>query len=82
MVQIYDLPSIAVVHIDLYRLAGAADFESLGIMEWVDRAVLMIEWPEHGADQWVKPDIMCHFSILANRHEVEIVSISDRGRNL
>ncbi len=50
LVQEYDAPRGPVVHVDLYRLKGAADLETLGWDELVDRSpVLLVEWPDRAA---------------------------------
>ncbi|MFW5680069.1 MAG: tRNA (adenosine(37)-N6)-threonylcarbamoyltransferase complex ATPase subunit type 1 TsaE [Pseudomonadota bacterium] len=46
LVQIYDLPACSVWHVDLYRLADPAEVDELGLEEALDRAALLIEWPE------------------------------------
>ncbi|KPF65680.1 tRNA threonylcarbamoyladenosine biosynthesis protein TsaE [alpha proteobacterium AAP81b] len=44
LVQPYDLPRLAVWHVDLYRLESPDDADALGLFE--TDAVLLIEWPE------------------------------------
>jgi tRNA threonylcarbamoyladenosine biosynthesis protein TsaE len=82
LVQVYELPKSVVVHVDLYRLSGAADFESLGLMDFWGSAIWLVEWPEHGADSWLVADIICDFSLAANKHFAEIISVSDKGEKL
>lgn len=36
---------VTLAHLDLYRLEGA-EVEGLGLDEWLDRAVLVVEWGE------------------------------------
>jgi tRNA threonylcarbamoyladenosine biosynthesis protein TsaE len=36
---------VSLAHLDLYRLEGA-EAEGLGLDEWLDRAVLVVEWGE------------------------------------
>lgn len=39
--------AMPIYHVDLYRLAGAADLATLGLEElWEGRGVCLIEWPE------------------------------------
>ena len=47
LVQVYELPTVAVWHLDLYRLAKPADAYELGIEEAFADGVSLIEWPEH-----------------------------------
>ncbi len=47
LVQEYDAPRGPVVHVDLYRLKGPLELETLGWDELVDRSpVLLVEWPD------------------------------------
>lgn len=46
----YETPRGAVLHMDLYRLAGAEELENLGYREWRDQyRLLIVEWPERAA---------------------------------
>lgn len=47
LVQVYELPAVAVWHLDLYRLAKPTDAYELGIEEAFAEGVSLIEWPEH-----------------------------------
>jgi tRNA threonylcarbamoyl adenosine modification protein YjeE len=46
LVQIYDLTSGSVWHLDLYRLKRPEEVWELGFEEALDQAILLIEWPE------------------------------------
>src|SRR5512147_2050849 len=46
LVQIYDLPSGAIWHFDLYRLTAAGQVWELGFEEALATAITLIEWPE------------------------------------
>lgn len=39
----------ALFHVDLYRLDGAEDLDELGLWDYAERGVLVLEWPERGA---------------------------------
>ena len=50
LVQQYESPRGAVVHVDLYRLRSGAELEALGWDELVATApVLLVEWPDRAA---------------------------------
>lgn len=56
IVQPYTPPELrlAVAHVDLYRVDGPDDVTELGLDEYRDDGVLLIEWPERmGATLWV-----------------------------
>jgi tRNA threonylcarbamoyl adenosine modification protein YjeE len=49
LTQTYTLPRFAVVHADLYRLAGSAELTELGFDDAPEGAVTLIEWPDRAA---------------------------------
>ena len=50
LVELYDLPEgKQAAHLDLYRLAGPDDLEFLGLPERQALHLVLIEWPEQGA---------------------------------
>lgn len=54
-------------HVDLYRAAGPADLESIGLRELIDDndGLVLIEWPERAADL-IPPDaIRIRFDVSA-----------------
>jgi tRNA threonylcarbamoyl adenosine modification protein YjeE len=50
LVQAYDLPGLAIVHADLYRLSAPEDVLELGLDEALRGAALLVEWPERAGD--------------------------------
>ncbi len=46
LVEVYEFPTIAVWHFDLYRLKQAEDVWELGLEQALGEAVSLIEWPE------------------------------------
>jgi len=46
LVEVYEFPTIAVWHFDLYRLKQADDVWELGLEQALGEAVSLIEWPE------------------------------------
>ncbi|GBD23765.1 tRNA threonylcarbamoyladenosine biosynthesis protein TsaE [bacterium HR29] len=37
-------------HVDLYRIEDVEELDELGLWDYAERGVLVIEWPERGAD--------------------------------
>jgi tRNA threonylcarbamoyladenosine biosynthesis protein TsaE len=50
-------------HVDLYRLAGTLDIETIGLEEILSRdAVVAVEWAQRlAADQWPADTLRCEF---------------------
>ncbi len=50
LAQSYQLPQFDVLHVDLYRLSIEEEIDELGLHEEREQSILLIEWPEKGAD--------------------------------
>ena len=46
LLQLYELPELQVVHMDLYRLENPSDIEELGVHELFHQAICLVEWPD------------------------------------
>ena len=62
LVEPYEVAGQRVLHLDLYRLAGAADLTALGLRDELDGATLvLVEWPERAAGALPAPDLTLRF---------------------
>lgn len=50
LVQTYDGPNCEIWHSDLYRLTGPDEVIELGLIEALDDAICLIEWPDRLAE--------------------------------
>lgn len=58
LIERYPLPAGEAVHLDLYRIADAAELDFLGLDELEAEARLwLVEWPERGAGALPAPDL-------------------------
>ena len=58
LVESYELAGRRVLHLDLYRLGGAAELGTLGLRDELDPGVLlMVEWPERAESALPSPDL-------------------------
>lgn len=46
LVQTYGAGGVAIRHADLYRLGDPEEAEDLGLLEGLDGAILLVEWPD------------------------------------
>jgi tRNA threonylcarbamoyladenosine biosynthesis protein TsaE len=59
LVEIYQARAGRAVHIDLYRLHGAAELEQLGLRDYLEaQTLIVIEWPERAAEALPAPDLI------------------------
>ena len=49
LIQTYELPRFPLVHVDLYRLSGAAELAELGFDDLPEGSVVLMEWPDRAA---------------------------------
>jgi len=56
LMQHYEGEHPTIIHADLYRLSDSQEIEELGLMEWQNQAILLLEWPERGAGLLPLPD--------------------------
>ncbi|MFV9988937.1 MAG: tRNA (adenosine(37)-N6)-threonylcarbamoyltransferase complex ATPase subunit type 1 TsaE [Coxiella endosymbiont of Dermacentor nuttalli] len=47
LIETYELSTIEVIHIDLYRLTESEDYLNLGLSDYLkNNSILLIEWPK------------------------------------
>jgi tRNA threonylcarbamoyladenosine biosynthesis protein TsaE len=82
LLELYAAGALTVVHLDLYRLNGAADVEGLGLSEWARAMhVWLIEWPERGAGRLPRADITLAFSVGRQGHDIEASAHTSAGES-
>ena len=72
-----------VYHLDLYRLGGVQDIEGLGLEEYAEQGVLVVEWGERLPHAWL--DGALQISIVPGRGDARTftaVGHGERGRAL
>ena len=50
LMQPYDLPRFAILHVDLYRITSSSELAEIGFPDMAENAVVILEWPERAAD--------------------------------
>lgn len=64
LLEHYDLGDLTIVHLDLYRLAGDAELENLGLRDWLadPRTWVVFEWPERAPGLARRCDLLLEFA--------------------
>jgi tRNA threonylcarbamoyladenosine biosynthesis protein TsaE len=58
LAQFYPLPQGTVLHVDAYRLSGIHEYRDLGLDDYLDDSITLIEWGEK-----VAVDFPCHLTV-------------------
>ena len=81
LVEIYDLGSLRCVHVDLYRVEGAALTDELGLRDLPGPGGLMlVEWPEKGADAVPSADLELWLDYAPAGRVARVVAHTPQGR--
>ena len=77
LLEIYELPGVHALHLDLYRLRDPDELEHLGLADYHRPGYLwLIEWPERAAGRLPAPDLCFDFSIGTGGHRIERIETS------
>lgn len=80
LVETYALPTLTVVHADLYRLQDPDELEPLALRELhVANHLWIVEWPERATDVLPECDLHLELSIQPAAHRVSPAASSTRG---
>ena len=72
LIELYELPGIEVVHLDLYRLNDPNELEHLGLADYHEPGFLwLVEWPERAAGRLPRADLRFEFAIGENGHRIQ-----------
>lgn len=82
LVESYETPDVQFVHIDLYRIAGRADAEGLGLREYDQPGTIwLVEWPER-AGLNTQVDLVLELSYHAAGRQLRISSQTPFGSRI
>jgi tRNA threonylcarbamoyladenosine biosynthesis protein TsaE len=83
LLEIYQVGGQNVLHLDLYRIEDPEELEYLAIRDqFDDKTVLLVEWPDRGADRLPAPDLVLHFGEQGSVRVIECVACSQAGAEL
>ena len=81
LLECYEPAGHRVLHLDLYRLSGAAELAPLGLRDELGPgALLLIEWPERAAQGLPTPDLQLKLTIPAVGRIAQLDAPSPAGR--
>ena len=82
LVEPYMTEQGRVAHFDFYRLSDAAEVDYLGLREYLDQEVCLVEWPERVLAALPTPDLEFAIEVDGDARNVRISAGESRGAAL
>jgi tRNA threonylcarbamoyladenosine biosynthesis protein TsaE len=79
LVEVYEPDGITCVHVDLYRLQGPLHVEALGLRDYLDHCLLLVEWPEKGGAALPPADVELTLEYAGESRVAQLRGASERG---
>ena len=81
LLEHYQLESLQVLHMDLYRISDPGELEFLGVEDLLDeRTILLIEWPDKGGLWLPEPDFIFRFAYAGEGRDLNWNACSRRAQ--
>ncbi|MGA9573638.1 MAG: tRNA (adenosine(37)-N6)-threonylcarbamoyltransferase complex ATPase subunit type 1 TsaE [Lysobacterales bacterium] len=81
LLEHYQLESLQVLHMDLYRISDPGELEFLGVEDLLDeQTILLIEWPEKGGLWLPRPDFIFRFDYADKGRVLHLVACTPSAR--
>lgn len=74
----YDCGDVTLLHIDLYRISSIEEFEDLGIADYFDESIVLIEWGEK-LIPYLEDYLLLSFRKLDSGNEHRSIVFSSEG---
>ena len=82
LVERYQLAAGEAVHMDLYRIAEAAELEFLGLDDLAAQVRLwLVEWPERGDSALPRADIEIRLTVSGSGRDAELLGLTGPGKD-
>lgn len=83
LLEQYQLDSLQVLHMDLYRISDPGELEFLGLVDLIDQdTVLLIEWPDKGGQWLPEPDFVFSFSYADEGRNLDWLACTEAARKM
>lgn len=81
LLEHYQLASLQVLHMDLYRIGDPGELEFLGVEDLLDEhTILLVEWPERGGSWLPQPDFIFRFTYADEGRDLQWTAFTQRAQ--
>jgi len=81
LLEHYQLESLQVLHLDLYRINDPGELEFLGLADLMDeQTLLLIEWPDKGGQWLPQPDFIFEFNYAPQGRDLAWTACTARAQ--
>lgn len=81
LLEQYQLESLQVLHMDLYRIGDPGELEFLGLVDLLDdNTIVLIEWPENGGRWLPKPDFIFEFAYASPGRDLHWTACTEQAQ--
>lgn len=82
LLELYQLASLQVLHMDLYRISDPGELEFLGLTDLLDeKTILLVEWPDKGGHWLPKPDYIFRFAYAQEGREMKWTACTAKAQS-
>lgn len=78
LIEPYETSQGKVFHLDLYRLSDPEELEFIGLRDWVETGVMLVEWPEKAVGVLPEPDIDLALDVLSSGRQATLTYFANR----
>jgi len=83
LVEDYFLQNKLIYHFDLYRINDPEELEWMGIRDYLEHAILLVEWPERALDCLPIPDLSWRLEIASEGgRNLILLEATERGKEV
>lgn len=82
LLEHYQLDSLKILHMDIYRISDPGELEFLGVEDLLDeQTILLIEWPDKGGSWLPEPDFIFRFAYAGEGRKLKWEACSGRAQS-
>jgi tRNA threonylcarbamoyladenosine biosynthesis protein TsaE len=83
LLEQYQLASLQVLHMDLYRISDPGELEFLGLEDMLDdQTILLVEWPGRGGEWLPRPDFIFEFVYASQGRDLHWKACTEQAKTI